>query len=433
RRALSLVKIVSVNPSTLKMLGARDKEALEQALPSILPAETLAVFASKLEAVAKRRPLFEADCTLHTLAGERRDVMMTMTLSKRDPDLKRVLITLADITERKRMEEALREADRRKDEFLATLAHELRNPLAPLRNAVELLRAAGHRPAPAAVVDIVARQVEHLVRLVDDLLETSRITRGAFELRRERVALASIVRNALETSEQLIREAGHALEVQLPDEPIWLDGDPVRLAQILSNVLSNAAKYTPAGGRVSLAARREGDRVAISIADTGVGIAPEAMQQLFTLFNRVEGTGGPPGLGIGLALARRLAEMHGGTLEAQREGLGKGSVFTLRLPVAPGEEAAADAPEAEPRGNIRGRRVLVVDDNHDAADTLAMLLGAAGAHVRVAYGGAQALEAFAAHDPEIALLDIGMPGMDGYELARRLRVEFPTRRAVLVA
>jgi signal transduction histidine kinase len=331
--------------------------------------------------------------------------------------------------------ERLRESDRRKDEFLATLAHELRNPLAPLRNSLHVLRVGGDGDAASAPLrEMMERQVNHLIRLVDDLLEVSRISRGAFELRRERVEVSVVVRNAVETSEPLIRAAGHELLVALPKQQLWLDGDPVRLAQILANLLNNAANYTNAGGRVELHVRRLDDKVAIAVRDNGAGIAPEALPRLFEMFTRGDHSHrrDQGGLGIGLALARGLAEMHGGSISASSAGLGQGSEFTVTLPLAAdqGERPASDQPAAAALGQ---QRILVVDDNRDAAESLSMLLELLGAEARVACSGFEALELFASYDPAVVLLDIGMPEMDGYQVARRIRADFPERRPVLVA
>ncbi len=352
--------------------------------------------------------------------------------------------TTRDVTERKEAEQAireqaerLREADSAKDEFLATLSHELRNPLAPLRNSLHLLRLAGGNPGDAATAPIHAmmeRQVNHLVRLVDDLLEVSRISRGTFALRKERVKVAAIVRNAVETSDPLIQAAGHKLDVSLPREPLWVDGDPVRLAQILANLLNNAAKYTDAGGQISLQVRREGAAALISIRDNGVGIAPGALPHMFGMFSRGDRSSGrdQAGLGIGLALSRRLAEMHGGAIEARSDGPGKGSEFTVRIPLA-AEQQPQPAAEGRAASALPQKRILVVDDNRDAADSLSMLLKFLGSDVRVARDGPQAIEEFRAYDPAVVLLDIGMPGMDGYEVARRIRSKFPERRPTIVA
>jgi CheY-like chemotaxis protein len=345
------------------------------------------------------------------------------------------------VTERKEAEQSilqqadrLAEADRAKDEFLATLAHELRNPLAPLRNSLYILRStAGADAKGTRIQEMMERQVNHLVRLVDDLLEVSRITRGTFALRKERVDVAAIVRNAVETIGPLLQSAGHRLTVSVPGEALWLDGDPVRLGQILSNLLDNAAKYTDDNGAISVTARREGGDAAISVIDNGAGIPAGLLPRMFEMFSRGDGTSvrGQGGLGIGLALARRLAGMHGGTLEARSDGAGKGSEFTLRVPLSHDQSAMAGGGGGDTA--IPRKRILVVDDNHDAGDSLGMILERLGAEVRVARDGAEALEAFPSYDPSVVLLDIGMPGMDGYEVARTLRARYPERNAAIVA
>jgi PAS domain S-box-containing protein len=335
--------------------------------------------------------------------------------------------TTRDVTERK-------EAEQAKDEFLATLSHELRNPLAPLSNSLHLLGLAGKGDARLTQVHgMMERQVHHLVRLVDDLLEMSRISRGAFELRKERIEVAAVVRNAIETSEPLIRARHHLLSVSLPGEALWLDGDPVRLAQILANLLNNAAKYTDEGGQISVHTWREKGEAVVAVRDNGAGIAAEALPRLFEMFNRGDrSAAGGTGLGIGLALARRLAQMHGGSIAARSDGPGAGSEFTVRLPLAP-QQAPGSAREGTSDAALPQRRVLIVDDNRDAADSLSMVLNLLGAEVRVARSGAEALEAFPAYDPAVVLLDIGMPGMDGYEVARRIRSLYPQRRTAIVA
>ena len=329
----------------------------------------------------------------------------------------RVIGTAIDVTARREAEAALRESDRRKDEFIATLSHELRNPLAPLSNALQILRHAREPAESERTREMMERQVNHLVRLVDDLLEVSRINHGALELRRERVELATVVRNATEASEPLVREARHALRVTLPEERVWLEGDPVRLAQILANLLNNAARYMPPGGRIVVVGSVHDGIVEVGVEDQGAGFAPDAAVRLFQMFGRGSAS---TGLGIGLALARRLAEMHGGTIDAASEGLGKGARFTLRLPRAdpPGEDGAGAARAPGPR---RRRRILVVDDNEDAADSTRMMLELLGADVRAVHGGREAIAAFDTWRPEVVLLDLGMPGMDGYSVARALR------------
>jgi PAS domain S-box-containing protein len=335
--------------------------------------------------------------------------------------------TTRDVTERK-------EAEQAKDEFLATLSHELRNPLAPLSSSLHLLGLAGKGDANLAQIHgMMERQVHHLVRLVDDLLEMSRISRGAFELRKERIEMAAVVRNAIETSEPLIRARHHLLSVSLPGEALWLDGDPVRLAQILANLLNNAAKYTDEGGQIGVRAWREERQAAVAVRDNGAGIAAEALPRLFEMFNRGDrSAAGGTGLGIGLALARRLAQMHGGSIAARSDGPGAGSEFTVRLPLAP-QQAPGSARGATGDAALPQCRVLVVDDNHDAADSLSMVLNLLGADVRVARSGAEALAAFPDYDPAVVLLDIGMPGMDGYEVARRIRKLYPQKRTAIVA
>ncbi|HYX63117.1 MAG TPA: ATP-binding protein [Burkholderiales bacterium] len=341
----------------------------------------------------------------------------------------------ADLMERSRNQEALREADRRKDEFLATLSHELRNPLAPLRNAVQLLElAAGGDARIEPLRQMMERQVGHLVRLVDDLLEMSRISRGTLELRRSRVAVNDMVRHALETSQPLLKAARHQLSVALPGEPLWVDGDPVRLAQILANLLNNAAKYTAPGGRIAVVARKREGFVEVAVRDNGPGVAPEALPRLFEMFARGGGPdrGGQGGLGIGLALSRRLAEMHGGSLGAKSEGPGRGAEFMLTLPLAAPPQPGEVSPPT-PAAQLPARRILVVDDNRDAAESLSLVLKFLGADVQVANDGRQALDAFQSYRPAVVFLDIGMPGMDGYEVARRMRAQQDGARPAIIA
>jgi len=338
----------------------------------------------------------------------------------------------SDISARKEAESALREAAQRKDEFLATLSHELRNPLAPLRNGLQLMRLQGDRLNPATYA-IMERQLDHLVRLVDDLLEMSRITRGLLELRRERIELSTVVRNALETSEPLVQAGGHRLDVSLPGQALWLEGDPVRLTQVLSNLLNNAAKYTDAGGVISLSARRDGDTAVIQVRDNGCGIDPGGLERIFEMFSREvhPGRRGEGGLGIGLTLSRRLTEMHGGTIEAKSEGVGRGSEFTVRLPLA--EAAPRSGDVSQRKVSLSTLRILVVDDNEDAAESMGLLLEALGARVDVVHSGQAALEVFAERKAAVVLLDVGMPEMDGYELARALRARFPEDRPTIIA
>jgi PAS domain S-box-containing protein len=340
--------------------------------------------------------------------------------------------------ERARAEGALREADRRKDEFLATLAHELRNPLAPIRNALHLLRlTGGSGPAADRIHEMMERQVGHMVRLVDDLLEVSRITRGKIELRKERVELAAVVRNAVETSRPLVEAARHDLSVSVSGEPVIVEADPVRLAQVVSNLLNNAAKYTDEGGRIAVCARREGGDAVVAIRDSGAGIPEDMLPRIFEMFTQVDRTLGRAagGLGIGLALTRSVVEMHGGRVEARSDGPGRGSEFVVRLPLAAAEDPAADggARDGVTPAALAPRRILAVDDNRDAADSMGMLLRFLGADVQVVYDGPAALGAIGSCRPEVILLDIDMPGMDGYEVARRLRQDPRLGDAILIA
>jgi signal transduction histidine kinase/DNA-binding response OmpR family regulator len=336
-----------------------------------------------------------------------------------------------DMTAHLRNEAALRDADRRKDEYLAILAHELRNPLAPIRNSLHLLRAASANDVAASrAAEVMDRQVNVMVRLVDDLLDVSRITRGTISLRKEPVEIAAVARRAVEANRALIEAAGHRLVVQLPTEPLLVDADPVRLDQVIANLLNNAAKYTDAGGEIRLVVEPAADVVSIAVRDTGVGIDAAKLAGVFDLFMQVEphGRRAQGGLGIGLTLVKQLTEMHGGTVEARSEGPGRGSEFIVRLPLLsgtreapPSAPAVADTAQADPR-------VLVVDDNRDAAESLALLLQMLGATTRVEGSGEAALRALAEFRPTLAIVDIGMPGMDGHEVARRVRArpEFDT-------
>jgi PAS domain S-box-containing protein len=340
-----------------------------------------------------------------------------------------------DVTQLKNAEHALREADRRKDEFLAILAHELRNPLAPIRNSVHILRlAAGDTVAAARVHEMLERQVNHMARLVDDLMEVSRITRGKVELRKEPVDLGAVLRNAVETSRPLIDAANHRLVVSLPGEPLTLQADPIRLAQVIANLLNNAAKYTHEGGGIGLTAHGEGSTAVISVRDNGMGIPSTMLPKVFDLFAQVDRTydRAQGGLGIGLTLVRSLVEMHGGTVEAWSEGPGKGSEFVVRLPLADAQFGPKDHPTQKAL-TLMPHRILVVDDNQDSADSLGMLLKLLGAEVYTVHDGPAALEALKTHRPDVVLLDIGMPGMDGYELAREARRRPEGRDVTLIA
>lgn len=361
-----------------------------------------------------------------------------------DGEVEAVAGTTRDVTEQKGAESDLRrlaaelsEADRRKDEFLATLAHELRNPLAPIRNGLQVLRLSGDdRSAVAKARGMMERQLAQMVHLVDDLLDVSRISRGKLELRRERIALATVLNNAVETSRPVIEACGHELAVQVPPEPVVLDADATRLGQVFANLLNNAAKYSDRGGRISLSAARQDGEVVVRVRDTGVGIPPDMLPKVFEMFTQVDRSleRSQGGLGIGLTLVKVLVELHGGSVEARSDGPGQGSEFVVRLPVEPTAVPVAGPPsESGERAGPPGTcRILVADDNVDSAASLALMLKIMGHEVRTANDGLQAVEVAAAFRPDVILLDIGMPNLNGYEACRRIR-EGPGEGAVLVA
>ena len=341
-----------------------------------------------------------------------------------------------DATKLRRIEQALRDADRRKDEFLATLAHELRNPLAPIRNGLQVIRMAGANGTIEQARSMMERQLTQLVRLVDDLLDVSRVTSGKLELRRTRVELRSVIDAAVETSRPVIEEAGHELTVVIPDEPIWVDGDVTRLPQVVSNLLNNSAKYMHRGGRVRLTVGLEDDTAIVSVADEGIGIPPAMLDNVFEMFTQVdralEKTTG--GLGIGLSLVKGLVEMHGGTIEAHSEGEGRGSEFVVRLPiVSSAVQRVAPEETHEPIPASGRRRILVADDNVDSAASLGKLLELLGNDVSTANDGMEALDVAQTFRPDVILLDIGMPKLNGYEAARRIRAQAWGQSTVLVA
>ena len=342
-----------------------------------------------------------------------------------------------EMVERRSAEDALRAADRRKDEFLATLAHELRNPLAPLRNGLALLKLASERPDLARDArDMMERQLDQMVRLVDDLLDVSRIATGKLALRRARIDLKDVIAAAVETARPFIAARSHRLEIALPDGPLPLEADATRLAQVFANLLNNAARYTEPGGRITIDAQVEGREVVVRVVDTGIGIDPAMLDRVFELFAQADQSLERPtaGLGVGLTLARALVALHGGTVVARSEGSGKGSEFVVRLPLAARPVATVPESQRQPSGlRSAGHRVLVVDDNRDFASSLAMLLSELGNEVRVANDGAQGLDEAKAFVPQVAFLDIGMPKLNGYRLAEMMRAESALAHTHLVA
>jgi len=346
----------------------------------------------------------------------------------------------ADLIERNRAIAALRArtdelvaANRHKDEFLATLAHELRNPLAPIQTGLAMLQSGDHA-AVQRVVPMMERQLAHMVRLVDDLLDVSRVSRGKVTLRKELVSVRAVIDTAIETSRPVLQAARHHFETSISGMPLWIDADPTRISQVISNVLNNAAKYTPDGGHIRLVAEPSGDFVEVRITDSGVGIAAEQLPKVFDMFAQVDPTleRARGGLGIGLSLSKMLVEMHGGTIDAASAGLGRGSTFRLRLPLAPSPAVTSGERPVTERAT-EARRVLVVDDNIDAAEMLAMLLEHLGHTARVVVDSVRAVDEALAFGPDLVFLDIGMPGLNGFEVARRMRQRPELARTVLVA
>ncbi|MDB5751952.1 MAG: luxQ 3 [Ramlibacter sp.] len=421
-------------------------------LDAIHPDDRAAAEASFLVADARRVP-FETEYRLRRCDGSHRWVIDAAAPRFTDAgDYLGYVGSVIDIAERKEAEQLLRELNRqlarrvaeageqdsRKNEFLATLAHELRNPLAPLRNGVELIRRLGstHPQRTPDVLSMMERQLAHMVRLVDDLMDIARVSRGKVELRQERVALAAVVQSAVEACRPLLERARHHLSVELPAQPLWLDGDPTRLAQVLSNVMNNAAKYTPTGGRVAVRAQPVGGTVVIEVQDNGEGIRKELVGQVFDLFVQGPQTiaAAQGGLGIGLSLVRKLVELHGGVVDLHSAGPGQGTTVRITLPLAVQEEALLPAASTAPDGAVDGgRRVLVVDDNVDAADSLGMLLAGGGHEIRVVHTGRAALEAAASFRPQLVFLDIGLPDLSGYDVAATLRRDHPGSGLRIVA
>jgi PAS domain S-box-containing protein len=432
--------IESVNPAVERLFGYPAGELVGRNVNVLMPEPYRGEHDSNLEnyrRTGERRIIGIG----REVLGQRRDgtqFPMDLTVSELSLGGQRMFTALVrDVTERKRAEEGLREADRRKTEFLATLSHELRNPLAPIRNSLEILKRAGTDPELLRQGrETIERQVAHMVRLVDDLLDVSRITRDRLELRRTRVALAPVIQHAIETWRPLAEDKGQRIEVALPERPVHLDGDPVRLAQVLSNLLNNACKYTASGGTIRVAAERRGAWVTVSVTDSGIGIPPEKLASIFEMFTQLDtapdrsGTG----LGIGLTLAKRLVELHGGTIEARSPGPAKGSEFVIRLPALLEQGKEEAAPAAAPVGRAwTPLRVLVVDDNEDSAASLTTLLCLGGHETRVAHDGVETVQVAGQFHPDVVLLDIGLPKLSGLDACRLIREQPWGRDMAIVA
>jgi signal transduction histidine kinase len=452
-----IIFVTGVHVSELDRLTGYKVGAVDYVSIPVVPEILRSKVAVLVELYLKRRELRALNRTLAsaneqlaaantTLQAEKTRELETLNrvLQRANTELEQANRTLqSEIAERTRVEQALKAADRHKDEFLAMLAHELRNPLAPILNAVQLIR---KKPLADPQLlwsrDVIERQLGHLMRLVDDLLDVSRITRGKINLSRETVEVADLVARAVETVQPLIAERGHQLHLSVATQSIRVFGDPLRLTQALGNVLSNAAKYTDNGGQISLTAQQVDDTVEIRVQDTGIGIPVDMQPMIFDMFTQLNHQTGhaQSGLGIGLALVRRLLEMHGGSVSAFSEGNGEGSEFLITLPVITSEITAGNGRAAVGLDSNAGaeavqvrRRILVADDNADALESLATLLELGGHEVFSAANGALALESAERNLPEVALLDIGMPKLDGYEVARRIRAQPWGRRITLVA
>ncbi len=434
------------NAGARRLFGYEVDEAVGQSITILIPKDRLDEERQILARLVKGERIEHYETVRVAKDGTRLDISLTIS-PIRDSEGRIVGASKVarDVTERREAEEALRvamealkEADRRKDEFLAVLAHELRNPLAPLRNGLQVMRLApGDSAAVAKSRDIMDRQLSHLVRLVDDLLDVSRISCNKVELRRSRVLLADAVSSAVEAARPALDAAGHELTIALPPEPVHVDADLTRLAQVLGNLLNNSIKYTGRGGHIWLTAARENDQVLIEVRDDGIGIPAFALPNLFEIFSQVDRSieRSAGGLGIGLALVKGLVEMHGGTVEARSPGPGKGSTFVLRLPILRDQVEPSPMTPAEGGSDSTGlkRRILVADDNQDSATSMAMMLQLLGKEVRTAHDGLAAVELAGQFRPQVILMDIGMPKLNGYEATRRIREQPWGRDMAIVA
>jgi PAS domain S-box-containing protein len=412
----------NVNRNAAALMGRSRDEILGRRISELAPQRVATVFA-QLHRVVESRQIVRYE----TQFGDR-DLVVTLFAASDDY----VVSSAQDVTEQRKLQRELQETDRRKDEFLAMLAHELRNPVAPIANASELLSRLVPHENQRALVGIIQRQAVHLGRLLDDLLDVARITQGRIELRREVTDVAACVQLAIETAEPLIRSKGHQVTLTQMLQPICVSADKVRLAQCIANVLVNAAKYTPDGGEIRIRPYVDGSAAVVEISDNGIGIAPEFLPRIFELFAQSERglDRSQGGLGVGLTVCKQIVELHGGSVAASSPGVGRGATFTIRLPLVEPPAAVTRAAEPQPDALMR---VLIVDDNRDAADSLALLLQFEGRQTLCVYSGEEALQAVAAFDPQLVLLDIGLPGIDGYEVARRLRAAASDLRVIALS
>jgi PAS domain S-box-containing protein len=426
------------NEGAERLFGYSPEEAIGQPITMLIPPERQDEEPALLERLRRGQRIEHFETIRVTKDGRRIDISLSVSpMRNADGKVIGASKVARDITQRKQAEAALREADRRKDEFLATLAHELRNPLAPIRNSLHILRMTACNDMTAErVCEMMERQVNHMVRMVDDLMEVSRITRGLIELQKEETDLAAIIRSAVETSRPIIEAGEHQLAITIPPEPILLQGDSVRLSQVFANLLNNAAKYTDRGGQIWLSVKQEKNEVVVSVRDTGIGISTPMLPKVFDMFMQADRSThrSQGGLGIGLTLVKRLVELHEGSISVRSDGPGKGSEFIVRLPVNAVQPERTTKPPVSQRGDsLPQRRVLVVDDNKDSAASMGMLLKFLGTDVQVAYDGATALATIERYRPDVVLLDIGMPGMDGFEVARQVRQRAEFDSIMLIA
>jgi two-component system, chemotaxis family, CheB/CheR fusion protein len=443
--------IQSWNAGATRIFGYQESEVIGKPITIIIPPELQDEERHILHRVRHGERVDHFDTIRLTKDGRRIAISLTVSPVR---DSRGIIVGASkvarDISERKAAEQALREselrlraseealldADRRKDEFLALLAHELRNPLAPIRYALAANKKQGRTPdQQRRAEEVIERQVTHMSRLLDDLLDVSRITRGTLELKKSPTELTLVVGSAIETARPVLDAKHHTLTLELPQQAVRLDADAVRLAQVFSNLLINAAKYTDPGGRITLRASQLGNELVVAISDNGIGISEDMKPRLFTLFSQAQSALGRSegGLGVGLSLVRGLVSLHGGSVAARSDGPGKGSEFIVRIPVG----AALEHPEIDVAADVpvpgAGLKILVVDDSRDAADTCAILLELSGHHVQTAYTGQRALELAESFRPHVLLLDIGLPDLDGYQLAKKIRATPWGRGTVLIA
>jgi PAS domain S-box-containing protein len=435
--------IQSWNAAAERLFGYTSEQAVGRHISIVIPPERLIEEEQIVASLKEGNRIEHYETERVRSDGERITVSLTISPIKDESGNVIGASKIArDVTERKRLEDDLRRlaadlsaADRRKNEFLATLAHELRNPLAPMSNMLEVLkRSNGDADILKRAHDTIERQLAQMVRLVDDLLDLNRITHDRLELRRSEVELSSVIQQAVEVARPLIDEAGHKLTIDLPDEPIYLNADRARLAQVFGNLLNNSSKYTGPEGTISLTAKRIDGEVVVAVKDNGAGIPQDKLDSIFDMFMQVDRTSeqSQAGLGIGLTLVKRLTEMHGGSIEARSAGEGQGSEFVVRLPVL-SKPTAVSSLEPEVQDSLAERRILIVDDNRDSADSLAMLLEITGNKTYMAHDGVEALEAIEKYRPEVVLLDIGLPRLDGHEVCRRVREQPWGKNIVIIA